>query len=382
MRVQTLTDESLCEFLGATDALASWVAARQAEGIAELARRAAVEHDEGIAGEVVAAFRPEPVRLVAEQVAVELGISKTAASYRVAFAAALARFPATAAALQSGRLDRAKADAIVELLGSLQSDDFTDVVELAAIDYAERHTCPQLKHWLRKRIIAAEPEVADRRREEAKRGRRVRFFAGDDGMATLHAELSAEDALAIYRTIDQVAHASCAEAVTQDAQPVAEVTPDGRTMDQRRADAFTDILLGRKAAGAASSPAASGGEVQVVVDAEVLAGVSDRPGELIGYGAITASHARELAQGDARWRRLLTDSTGRVVEVSPDAYRPGRDSHASSVRATSVVGSPVAGEAQWTSTTPCRFRKDSPSRPTWPLSAARTICSRRIPNGT
>ena len=44
-----------------------WVAARQAEGIAELARRAAVEHDEGIAGEVVAAFRPEPVRLLAEE---------------------------------------------------------------------------------------------------------------------------------------------------------------------------------------------------------------------------------------------------------------------------------------------------------------------------
>ena len=137
MRVRTRTDESLCEFLGATDALSSWVAARQAEGIAELARRAAVEHDEGLASEVVAAFRPEPVRLVAEQVAVELGISKTAASHRVAFATALARFPTTAAALESGRIDRAKADAIVELLGSLHSDEFIDVVEAAAIDYAE-----------------------------------------------------------------------------------------------------------------------------------------------------------------------------------------------------------------------------------------------------
>ena len=324
--VKRLSDTQLREFLGASDKLAAWIAARQAEAIAEIARRTIAEHDEGIAPEIVAAFRPEPVRLVADEVAVELGISKTAASYRVAFATALAQFPATAAALESGRLDRAKADAIVELLGSLHSDEFTAVLETAAIDYAEQHTCPQLKVWLRKRIIAAEPDVAERRREEASRSRRVRFFAGDDGMATLHAELSAEDALAIYRTIDDVAHASRAEALIQKAQPISEVTSDGRTMDQRRADAFTDILLGRRAADDKDSSSGSlVGEVQVVVDAEVLAGVSDEPGELVGYGAITASHARDLARGDTRWRRLLTDPTGRVIDVNPNAYRPGRE---------------------------------------------------------
>jgi len=334
-RVPALSDESLGEFLAATDALASWVAARQAEAITEITRRATVEHNEGLADEVVKAIRPDPVRLVAEQVAVELGISKTAASYRVAFATALAKFPATAAALESGRLDRAKADAIVELLASLHSDEFTAVVERAAIDYAAQHTCPQLKVWLRKRVIAVEPDIAEQRREEAKRRRRVRFFAGDDGMATLHAELTAEDALAIYHTINDVAHTSRAEALLQDApRTMDERTMDHRTMDERRADAFTDILLGRQSkladgtslasseAWSRSSPVT---EVQVVVDAEVLAGVSDKPGELLGYGAITAAHARELAQGDSRWRRLLIDPAGQVVEVSPRTYRPGHE---------------------------------------------------------
>ena len=70
------------------------------------------EHDEGIAIRGRRGISPEPVRLVAEQVAVELGISKTAASYRVAFATALARFPATAPRCRAvgwtgkGRCDR------------------------------------------------------------------------------------------------------------------------------------------------------------------------------------------------------------------------------------------------------------------------------------
>ena len=115
-------------------------------------------------------------------------------------------------------------------------------------------------------------------------------------------------------------------------------------MDQRRADAFTDILLGGERRARGGSPAPPGDEVQVVVDAEVLAGVSDKPGELVGYGAITASHARELAQGDARWRRLLTDPTGRVVEVNPRPTALDASSRALSGRAMSFAVSPdVAG---------------------------------------
>jgi hypothetical protein len=53
----------------------------------------------------------------------------------------------------------------------------------------------------------------------------------------------------------------------------------------------------------------------------MLMRVDDRPGELAGYGPITADVARELA-GDATWRRLLTDEQGVLLDVGRQTYRP------------------------------------------------------------
>jgi hypothetical protein len=50
--------------------------------------------------------------------------------------------------------------------------------------------------------------------------------------------------------------------------------------------------------------------------------VDDEPAELTGMGPITAATARAIAAGGT-WRRLLTDpATGRLVELSTDAYEP------------------------------------------------------------
>ncbi len=46
-----------------------------------------------------------------------------------------------------------------------------------------------------------------------------------------------------------------------------------------------------------------------------LLGLNEHPGELSGYGPITAAHARELAE-HAVWRRVITDPIGHVVEAS------------------------------------------------------------------
>ena len=63
-------------------------------------------------------------------------------------------------------------------------------------------------------------------------------------------------------------------------------------------------------------------ELYVTVSAATLMGLSEQPGELAGYGTITADLARELA-GDATWRRLLTDpATGEALEFGTDTYRP------------------------------------------------------------
>jgi hypothetical protein len=46
------------------------------------------------------------------------------------------------------------------------------------------------------------------------------------------------------------------------------------------------------------------------------------PGELAGYGTITAEQARELA-AQGTWRRILTDpATGAPTDYSTTVYRP------------------------------------------------------------
>jgi hypothetical protein len=51
-------------------------------------------------------------------------------------------------------------------------------------------------------------------------------------------------------------------------------------------------------------------------------GVDERPGELAGYGPITAGMAREIA-ADGVWRRLLTDpATGTLLDYGDTTYSP------------------------------------------------------------
>ena len=54
-----------------------------------------------------------------------------------------------------------------------------------------------------------------------------------------------------------------------------------------------------------------------------LAGLSDLPGVINGFGAIPAEDARRLAAGDSRWRHVLTcQATGAVLDVGTLSYRP------------------------------------------------------------
>ena len=265
------------------------------------------------------------MRFVAEEVAAELSVSKVAGSHRLSFALDLEEHRATASAFAQGRLDRGKAEEICKGLNVIESDEFLPLLETSAIEYGANHTRPQLKAWLRRRIIATEPERAEERHQEALRSRQVRLLPGDDGMATLTADLAAEDAFAIYRRLDQLASQSKAE---ESLRGRDEGNTDKPTMDARRADALTDVVLGRDVVlgSTRSEPTTQRWtrvtEAHVIVDAATLAGVSEDPAELAEYGPITAAHARRLCDRDSRWRRLLTDGVGTLLDVAPQTYRP------------------------------------------------------------
>jgi hypothetical protein len=130
-------------------------------------------------------------------------------------------------------------------------------------------------------------------------------------MAELWALLPAESALHIKKLVD-------AAAISQ-----SRDGGDRRTSDQRRADAFVDLVTGQ--AGAPNI------DLSVVVSTEVLEGCSDASGELIGYGPITAGHVTELVGGkngdvnhvsDVSRVMVADEETGGLLHVVEPRYRP------------------------------------------------------------
>src|SRR5690606_5724723 len=167
-----------------------------------------------------------------------------------------------------------------------------------------------------------------------------------DGMAGLWAVLPAADAVRLDAGIDSLAHG-------------ARNAGDPRTLDQLRADLLVDLTLGRFELGAGcvdgngdplagtgtgtgtgTAPGAVDGsdgegervrtprrlsarsQIRVTVPMTSLQGTGDEPGELAGYGPITAETAQDLAT-DGIWTRLVTDpTTGAVLDVGRTRYRP------------------------------------------------------------
>ncbi len=264
------------------------------------------------------------------------------------------RLPATLAALEAGDLDLRRVQKLAELTDPLPVA-VARAVEAAVLPQAARQNTSELARAARKAIARLDPDGAHARHQNRKADRRVVLYPMDDAMAELRAYLPAADATRVYRKIDQAAHAAATPA-------------DGRTMDQRRADTLTDLILNPTAntssttsggGGATSSTGGGGGGtgaggggggtgggstgggggggggtgggggggnngvlVQVTMPATMLMGLTEHGAELAGYGPIPAQVARELA-ADGTWRRLLTDPvSGHLLDYGRTTYRP------------------------------------------------------------
>jgi len=255
-----------------------------------------------------ARLRPSRDRPFSEFAADELGpalaVSRNSAAASLALSAQLtARLPGTLAALQDGQLDLTKARVISDGTAAI-SDAQAAQVEERVLPRAPEQTAPQLRRAVARAVLTVDPGGADARHALARRERRVVIFPARDGMAELYALLPADAATAIYQRVSAIGRQ-------------ARVSGDARSADARRADAFVDLLLGRRTAGESA-----GARVHVTVPATTLLGLDEQPGELTGYGPIPASLARELA-ADGTWRRLLTDpATGALRDYGRTTYRP------------------------------------------------------------
>lgn len=119
-------------------------------------------------------------------------------------------------------------------------------------------------------------------------------------------------------TTDPLVSAAIPESTTV---PGSTVPDDERTIDQVRADLFSDLLL------AASPSPALGNDldgvearIQVTIAATTLAGLDDHPAELDGHGPLDPDIARALAGRNNGWSRLFLAPDGMVTET--DTYTP------------------------------------------------------------
>jgi len=351
-----VADHELAGLVCAWDRVEAHAAARKLVAIAEVFRR---NPEDG--------FEPGPGRMpqvvhefTRDQLALALGESRAAADWLLTTAWHLAtRLAGTLDALADGIITRGKAELIVRLTQYL-TDGEARKAEAKIAGRAGRLTPGGLRSALARAVMEVAPETARQRRETAAKFARVERWAEDSGNAALMGrELPPDEVLAADQRISAWA---------------GELRKAGLEggMDELRARAFLDLVLGKDsrprapqpagtagqdtgtgeqddgaaastgggaqqppAAGPGSGPAAPApggfaGRVTLTVPLATLLGLDQRPGEIPGIGPIDPWLAADLAAAAARnpkttWCVTVTDEHGHAV--GHGCARPEPKSH-------------------------------------------------------
>jgi hypothetical protein len=235
--------------------------AERAGVISEMLDRASTpEHETGASTE----------EFVADNVAALLACTRAVANMMIDVTIGTREHPTLMRQWRLGHIDSRKVAVISDGLRHCDKA-FSHFIVDQAITYAYTRTPSQLRLWLDRRLLAA--------------------------------YLPAVQARQVYDTVN---------ALATSAEP-----DDRRRIDQRRSDAFVDLVVGR-----ADPPRVS---VGVVVTAETLLETECEPGWVAGVGPIPGEEAQAmiLAGRDTSWRRLLVDAdSGVLTDVSERQYRP------------------------------------------------------------
>lgn len=238
-----------------------------------------------------------------EELAAAIRATANAAAARIGRARDLCRLPELAGAVEEGLLPSAAGTSIAGSLANLDPGDAADVVastlERARVRAARRSpwTTATATAYARRKAMATPSWTRARARAAA--ARRVTLQDHGNGTATLECTLASADALRIHRRLTAWART---------------LLPDERGIDAVRADLLRDILVGDQ------QSRATGVEVQVIISAQALMGLSQECAQIPGFGPIPADTARELAS-DAVWRSWLADA-GTIRSVGTRGYRP------------------------------------------------------------
>jgi Domain of unknown function (DUF222) len=363
-----LDDDQLIGVLVAWQKTEAWAAAGRLAAVAELIRRrpgdaeltrrpgdqASSLPEDGSPSSPAAdpgvGPRPLPAsfgKFAADELAVALACSRYAAERMLALAHDLAvRLPLTAAALNDGLIDAYKAQIMAEATRVLD-DAGAAAAEALVIPGISGLTPGQIRIRIARAVLKADPKAGRTRREQAQKDARVLLWREDAGTAALCGySLPPDEALAA----DQVVQARARE---------LKAAGFAGTMDQLRARAYLDVLLGKDSAALAGqepgtsdtgspgdpgdpggsgdptgsgasgefdSPSASGGScvnasysktgraahaaggtsagqagalparINLTIPLATLLGLADHPGEASGLGPVDAELARDMAK--------------------------------------------------------------------------------------
>lgn len=232
------------------------------------------------------------------------------------------RLPDVHAALRAGQIDIPRARVFCDVL-SVLPDEVARESAAQVLPFAEGLTTGQLRARLQRLVITIDPDAARKRRDKSVVDRRLDHGLLPEGTAHLGGtNLPAERAAAATARIDAIARA-------------ARRGGDERTLEQLRADAFLDLLEGINTAAAPPTPAGTAdatgtgdrsaaapasasadtapspvrGGVELTVPLSTLAGLTELPGDLAGWGPVIADIARQVAeqQRKSRWRFTVHD---------------------------------------------------------------------------
>jgi len=228
--VQGLENGALAGMAASYRRLAAWAQAGELAVVAELASRSAAADDTIGVDE-----HGRPLRLPEEacaQVSLALTMSHASAAWWSDLGVTLAwRLTATGAALRAGEIDLGRARLIAEATAALD-EETARAVEARVLPRAGGQTTGQLRAALRRAVIAADPEGAERRREEAERRAKVAMYPDAEGTAALAGySLPGIRAAAAMARITALARAMKASGA-------------GGSIDLLRAQVFLGLLLG------------------------------------------------------------------------------------------------------------------------------------------
>jgi Domain of unknown function (DUF222) len=217
------------------------------------------------------------------------------------------RLPDLHTAMLAGRVDLPKVRLIVTELAEA-NDEHARRIVTRLLPELHRCTTSQLRAMLRRLLLRLDPDAVRKRHRRAVTDRAVTHL---EFTATNTAALSANNlpiptAAAAYNHLDAIARAT-------------KAAGDPRTLDQIRADVFTDLLTGidPTTAGTATTPALRKSTIHLHLDLATLAMLSEEPGEIEGFGPILADIARQTAAqlaDTAAWRFTITDHNLPVAE--------------------------------------------------------------------